>query len=149
MTWVYSCSSFLRFVKYWYIDILLLSYISERAHYTGIRRIFALTSKEKVKNTNSVTKITCCVHGRISKKLWNLYIWQMILSSIHIPFWPVIENQIFLWNFCHRVRRATSVRVRPTFAEEEDDVNLPQPPVSIQVASPDDEQGDNLELNHR
>ena len=47
-------------------------------------------------------------------------------------------------------RRATSVRVRPTFVEEEDDPNLPKPPVSIQVASPDDEQDVNLEpLNHR
>ena len=48
-------------------------------------------------------------------------------------------------------RRATSVRVRPTFIEAEEDSNLPQPPVSIQVASPEDE--DDLEvantLGHR
>ena len=36
-------------------------------------------------------------------------------------------------------RRATSVRVRPTYIEADEDPNLPQPPVSISVASPDDE----------
>ena len=53
----------------------------------------------------------------------------------------------------HIQRRTASVRVRPTFVEEDDDINLPQPPVSIQVASPDDDLQDvNLEansLNHR
>ena len=37
-------------------------------------------------------------------------------------------------------RRATSVRVRPTYIEADEDPNLPQPPVSIQVASPEDEE---------
>ena len=36
-------------------------------------------------------------------------------------------------------RRATSVRVKPTFLEDEDP-NLPEPPVCIKVASPEPEE---------
>ena len=61
-------------------------------------------------------------------------------------------------------RRATSVRVRPTYLLEaraggngntaeaafEDDPNLPKPPVSINVASPEDEEEDSANtLGHR
>ena len=51
-------------------------------------------------------------------------------------------------------RRAVSVRVRPTYLLEagtfEGDQNLPKPPVSINVASPEDEDCDNLNtLGHR
>ena len=66
----------------------------------------------------------------------------------------------------HHHRRATSVRVRPTYLLEaatggrsqgntaeaafEDDLNLPEPPVSINVASPEDEEEDPANtLGHR
>lgn len=41
-------------------------------------------------------------------------------------------------DFSSHHRRATSVRIRPTYIQDEDP-NLPQPPVSISVASPDEE----------
>ena len=48
-------------------------------------------------------------------------------------------------------RRATSVRVRPTYIEADEDPNLPQPPVSIQVASPEEEEDQEVAktLGHR
>ena len=55
-------------------------------------------------------------------------------------------------------RRATSVRVRPTYILEatgteagtfEGDQNLPEPPVSISVASPEEETCDLNTLGHR
>ena len=47
-------------------------------------------------------------------------------------------------------RRATSVRVRPTYLLEDEDPSLPKPPVSINVACPDDEVEDSVNtLGHR
>ena len=47
-------------------------------------------------------------------------------------------------------RRATSVRVRPTYLLEDEDPSLPKPPVSINVACHDDEVEDSVNtLGHR
>ena len=47
-------------------------------------------------------------------------------------------------------RRATSVRVRPTYLLEDEDPSLPKPPVSISVACPEDEVEESVTtLGHR
>lgn len=50
----------------------------------------------------------------------------------------------------HNHRRATSVRVRPTYLLEDEDPRLPKPPVSISVACPEDEVEESVNtLGHR
>ena len=70
---------------------------------------------------------------------------QFIVKSIHAG-----PGEVLLWFLKYEYFVLWFYRVKPPFIED-DEVNLHQPPVSIQVASPEDE--DDLEdantLGHR